>query len=365
MKVRSVFSQNLAFALLALVPGQVRFEGRSVSVEERESLRRERESKAAQSLGMRLEGGRWIPATDRSGEISSGGSTASSGTSKPTAGPPPSLEEIARQSNLPFEVYDTLHFRIAGNVDRIRLRDFGQAAEKFWVAFQKLMFGESSGMGSLDASFQSEDGGRFLAVWARDRESERRVLRVLEGRREDVVVLLEQGMSRPELLGQGSHRLAHVFLRRFRFDGKDLPDWLDEGFACLLDMRGGASQPAFCRKEMGASAIAGGQAWTKTLQSFAAQRKLRPLKVLMGLSREEMGLEDVLQAMSFLEFCAKRASLPRLLEAVRANAPRPGTGFSQGVDAIKPHEAALQQVLGTSNWDSLESSWRAFLEAQR
>lgn len=347
-----------AFLLLALpAANQLRFEGQPVSPEQRASLRLEREKKAAASLGLSFENGRWVIPADRLGRS---GEKAPEGKS---AGPPPAgksswtLEKIAQSSNLSLEVYDTLHCRIAGSVDRPRLRDLGQAAEKTWVAFQKLQFGETgSGLGALDANLQSEDGGRFLLLWARDRASFQKLTASLEGRRSDVALVLEEGKSRTEAIQEGTHRFAHALLRRFHFDGKSLPDWYEEGFACLMDLKSGSAVPRPCRAQGN---------WMQSARELHAQRKLRPLKVLVGLGVEEMSAEDVLQSMSLVEFLAKRSSLPRMQEALRANAPSPGSPFPRGVDAVRPHEEAFRSALGTPSWDALETAWKGMLEAAR
>lgn len=357
----------LGLSLASLLAGpEMRFEGKSVNSEERSQLRIEREKKAAASLGLAFESGRWVIPRDRFG-AGDGNANGREGGGPKTAkgGPPPSLEAIAQLANLSVETYDTLHCRIGGNVDRTRLRDLGQAAEKAWVAFQKMQFGETGGgLGSLDASFAAEDGGRFLLLWSRDRAGAQRLRNALQGRRADVVVVSEEGITKPQALAEAMHRFAHVLLSRFRFEGKDLPDWFDEGFACLMDLRAGAAAPYSCRAPASVSFAENGPEmgkgdWRQSVQSLMQQRKLRPLKVLVGLGLEEMSADDVLQSMSLVEYLGKRASLPKLEESLRAASPAAGVPFPRGVDAVRPHEIALQSAIGTAQWDAIESAWKA------
>jgi hypothetical protein len=194
-------------------------------------------------------------------------------------------------------------------------------------------------------------------------------------------------MGRPEahLAGHSFHHRGHILINQHHYDGRLLPPWFDEGFACLFEFRVHQCNQVMCiaglttvgtesrtnakarkvyvfnQKEFRAGA------WKGNLRSglLAGDKALVSFDRLAQKRFGELGPADVAMSMAIVAWIEQRGegSLRRFQESLKSSAPlapqrvQVKTGTRQA-----RYDAAFQDAVGMG-WRAADKEWRTWFLA--
>lgn len=194
-------------------------------------------------------------------------------------------------------------------------------------------------------------------------------------------------MGRPQahLAGHSFHHRGHILINQHLYDGRLLPPWFDEGFACLFEFRVHQCNQVMCvaglttvgtesRTNAKAKEVyvfnqrefrAG--AWKGNLRSglLAEDKALVNFDRLAQKRFGELGPADVAMSMAIVAWIEQRGagSLRRFQESLKRSAPlapqrvQVKTGTRQA-----RYDAAFQDAVGM-DWRAADKEWRTWFLA--
>ncbi len=185
-----------------------------------------------------------------------------------------------------------------------------------------------------------------------------------------------------DLVGHCLHHWGHLLLNRDLYDGRLLPPWYDEAFACLAEYTVTKSNAVFCRAQREArvetgtvakklkeapvadfdSATFHRGAWRDALKSALAKREIGDFEHLSGLQFNELGLTEIATGMAILEWLESTGpgALGRFHVAIHVGQPR-GSRVDDDVNRrLACYDKAFQAACGKSLLQA-DQEWRAWV----
>ncbi|MDP6386635.1 MAG: hypothetical protein QGI93_10625 [Planctomycetota bacterium] len=191
-------------------------------------------------------------------------------------------------------------------------------------------------------------------------------------------------MGRPEahLAGHSFHHRGHILINQHLYDGRLLPPWFDEGFACLFEFRVHQCNQVMCvaglttvgtesrtnakakevyvfnQKEFRAGA------WKGNLRSglLAEDKALVDFDRLAQKRFGELGPADVAMSMAIVAWIEQHGegSLRRFQESLKGSAPRAPQRVQNKTGTRQArYDAAFQEAVGMG-WRAADKEWRAW-----
>lgn len=194
-------------------------------------------------------------------------------------------------------------------------------------------------------------------------------------------------MGRPEahLAGHSFHHRGHILINQHLYDGRLLPPWFDEGFACLFEFRVHNRNQVMCvaglttvgtesrtnaksrhvyvfnQKEFRAGA------WRGNLHSglLAGDTALVGFDRLAQKRFGELGPADVAMSMAIVAWIEQHGdgSVRRFQESLKGSAPRaPQRVQVKAATRQARYDAAFQDAVGMG-WRAADKEWRTWFLA--
>ncbi|MGH7150941.1 MAG: hypothetical protein ACREIU_09595 [Planctomycetota bacterium] len=379
--------------------GRVLFEGKWVSPAEREALAARREEEAFRAKGLVLHAGRWVTPEEK--EALEKGLVLHEGRWIPEAEAmaakgfirregswiPRSLGEAlaavdraGEASGTALRVSATGHFVTAGPYEEAFLKEIGEGAERVLAYFDRL-FGAGAAEEALrgqraelylfeDAPSYAKAASHFAsgtttvgAAWVEYAKGANGFV-LYEPR--PISVAARLGRERDSLVGHTLHHVGHLLLNRRSPNGRLLPPWYDEGFACLGEFAAIAANTVFCRApavdsgggyyrrrdakaeaEPDLNRLAAGK-WREELRRAIEVGALQPLEPVLRREISEITLLEILLSMGTVERLALAGpeGVGRLHARIRRGMPPSPRRTLEPNDSRALHEAAFLEASG-------------------
>jgi hypothetical protein len=174
-----------------------------------------------------------------------------------------------------------------------------------------------------------------------------------------------------QLPNAAAHLIAHMCLHRYKFNQKQIPPWLDEGFACYVEAQVMGHNNIFCFHSVYERASNPDPKatlfdikfpkWKTLVRDMVKKREDRALRAILPLRLNGLTGEDVGKAWSLVEFLLKKdekAFLP-FLRTIKQHWPDTfDFPFTPGEQAAQ--ERSLKEIYSTT-LDELDDAWRKWV----
>jgi len=189
-------------------------------------------------------------------------------------------------------------------------------------------------------------------------------------------------MGRPEahLAGHSFHHAGHILINQHRYDGRLLPPWFDEGFACLFEYHIHQCNQVLCvagLTKVGTESRTNAKAkevyvfnqaefragaWKGNLRSGleAGDAALVDLDRLAQKRFGELGPADVAMSMAIVAWIEQHGpgSLRRFQEALKRSGPRaPQRVLVKTAERQARYDKAFHEAVGMG-WRAADKEWR-------
>ncbi len=379
--------------------GRVLFEGKWVSPAERDALaaRREEEAFRAKGLvphegrwvtpeekeaiekGLVLHEGRWLPEVEA---MAAKGFIRREGTwiPRPLGEALDAVDRAGEATGTALRASATEHFVTAGPYEEAFLKEIGEGAERVLAYFDRVF-----GAGAAEEGLRSQRAELYLfedvATYAKAAshfasgtttvgtawvEYAKRANGFVLYEPRPISVAARLGRERDALVGHTLHHVGHLLLNRRAPNGRLLPPWYDEGFACLGEFAAISANTVFCRApavesgggyvrprvartgaEPDPNRLAAGK-WREELRRAIWAGALPPFEPVLRREISEITLLEILLSMAAVErlSAAGTEGVSRLHARIRRGMPPSPRRTLDPNDSRALHEAAFLEAVG-------------------